>query len=59
MRSDQIKHETTGFKITNIHGDDEFNITALEDFLQQIILHIYPKDEHVDVIEKEIITFKE
>ena len=40
LRSEQTKYQTRGLKITDIHGDNEFNIKAIEDFLQPNILHI-------------------
>ena len=44
LRSEQTKYQTRGLKITDIHGDNEFNIKAIEDFLQPTILHIKPKN---------------
>ena len=35
------KHEQRGFEIIEIHGDNEFKIQSLRDFLQPINLHIY------------------
>ena len=43
----QNKHEQRGFEITDIHGDNEFNIQSLRAFLQPINLHIYAKYEYV------------
>ena len=37
LSSDQTKYDTRGIKITDIHGDNKFNIKALEYFLQPTI----------------------
>ena len=51
---DQNKHKQQGFKITDIHGDNKFNIQSLQDFLEPINLHIYTKYEYVGFIENAI-----
>ena len=43
----------------DIHGDNEFNIQSLRDFLQPINLHIYAKYEHVGFIQNAIKKIKE
>ena len=48
---DRNNHEQRGSEITDIHGDNEFNIQSLRDFLHPINLHIYAKEEHVGFIE--------
>ena len=59
IEQDQNKHEQRGVEITDIHGDNEFNIQSLRVFLQPINLHIYAKEEHVEFIENSIKTIKE
>ena len=43
---------------TDFHGDNEFNIQYLIDYLRPLTIHTYTKDEHVGFIEKEISTVK-
>ena len=59
LNSDQTKYQTRGFNITDIHGEHEFNIKALEFFLQSTILHVYRKDEHLGILYTAIFTVKE
>ena len=59
IEQDLNKHEQRGFDITDIHGDNEFNIQSLRNFLQPINLHIYAKEENVGFIENAIKTIKE
>ena len=58
IERDRNKHEQRGFEITDIHGDNKFNIQSLRDFLQPINLHIYAKEEHVGFIKNAIKTIK-
>ena len=48
-----------GFNITDIHGDNEFDIEELKDRLHPANLHIYGKVEHVGTIERSIRTVKQ
>ena len=59
IERDRNKHEKRGFEITDINGDNEFNIQSLRDFLQPINLHIYAKEEHVGFIDNAIKTIEE
>jgi hypothetical protein len=52
-------YETRGFQITDVHGDNEFDIKRVKEFLLPATLHIYGKDEHVGIIERLIRTVKE
>ena len=52
-------YESRGFKITDIHGDNEFDVQTLRDFLLPAVLHIYGRDEHVPSIERSNRTIKE
>ena len=52
-------YESRGFRITDIHGDNEFDVQTLRDFLLPAVLHIYGRDEHVPTIERSNRTVKE
>ena len=52
-------YESRGFKITELHGDNEFDVPALKDFLLPITIHIYGREEHVPNIERSNRTIKE
>ena len=54
IEQDINKHEQRGFDITDMHGDNEFNIRSLRYFLQPINLHIYAKEEHVGFLKNAI-----
>ena len=41
------------------HGDNKFNIKALETALLTGLLHINEKNEHVGIIEQSVHTIKE
>lgn len=52
-------HESRGFIIENIHGDNEFNNDELIENLKPKTTIIYPPREHVKEIERSIRTMKE
>ena len=52
-------YQKRGFKVTDIHGDNEFNIESLHSELLPITVHIYAPDEHVHEIQRANRTFKE
>jgi hypothetical protein len=52
-------YNARGFDITDIHGDNEFNIASLKQHLLPTATHIYGANEHVGVIERSIRTVKE
>mmetsp|Transcript_14843 Transcript_14843/g.21238 ORF Transcript_14843/g.21238 Transcript_14843/m.21238 type:complete len:412 (+) Transcript_14843:616-1851(+) len=52
-------YENRGFNITDIFGDNEFNITKLKTILSPVNLHLCGRDEHVPIIERSIRTIKE
>ena len=54
----QIYH-SRGFKLTIVHADGEFNIDTVRTVLLPAQLTIYAKNEHVSIVERSIITFKE
>ena len=37
-----------------MHGDNEFDMESLKNFLLPAILHIYGKNEHVGVAERAV-----
>ena len=55
----QHKYISRGFNITDYHGDNEFDKSALKEFLEPALLHIYGRNEHVGPIERSIRTIKE
>ena len=46
----KTKYDTRGFKITDYHGENKFNIKILETSLLPGLMHIYAKNEHVGMI---------
>ena len=48
-----------GFNITDVHGDNSFNIKSIKSHLLPIYKHIYGKEEHVGIIERIIMVIKE
>ena len=48
-----------GFSLTNVHGDNKFNINKLKTTLSPSTLHLCARDEHVPIIERSIRTVKE
>ena len=59
IKKDCQTYERRGFEITDINGDNEFNIPSLKEALQPKVMHIYAKNEHVGFIENAIKTVKE
>ena len=53
------KYGCRSFKLTDFHGDNEFDKAKLKDFLEPGILHAYGREEHVGPIERSIRTVKE
>jgi len=47
------------FKVTVIHGDNEFNVESIKDACVPSSFHICAKNEHIPVIERSIRTVKE
>ena len=52
-------YKRRGFKITGVHGDNEFDLEELRDEIRPALLYIYGKDEHVAQIERSGRTIKE
>ena len=48
-----------GFKVTVIHGDNEFNVDSIKDACIPSRFHICAKNEHIPVVERSIRTVKE
>ena len=46
----QHKNGSRGFIITDYHGDNEFDKSALKEFLEPALLHVYGRNEHVGPI---------
>ena len=53
------KHDCRGFKITDMHAENEFDKVALMYFLQPTLLHICGRDEHVAFIDRSVRKTKE
>ena len=53
------KYEERGFKITDIHGDPEFDSDILRNAFPEKKFHIYTQGEHVGIVERSIRTIKE
>ena len=53
------KYESRNFQITDCHADNEFDKSAMRDFLEPALLHIYARNEHVGIIERPTRTIKE
>ena len=53
------KYRCRSFKITDFHGDSEFDKEKLKDFLEPRILHTYAREEHVGIIERSVRSIKE
>ena len=52
-------YENRGFKITDLHADNKFDIDVLKKEIAPITTHIYGRLEHVGTIERSIRTVKE
>ena len=52
------KYYARGFNVTIIYGDNEFNIAQLKEYLLPILVEIYVKYEHVEIIERVIRAMK-
>ena len=53
------KYDARGFNVTIVHGDNEFKMSQLKYYLLPILLYIYGKYKHVDIIERFIRVMKE
>ena len=51
-------YTTRGFRIENIHADNEFNKKDIKNSQLPALFHIYGKDEHVGLIERSNRTVK-
>ena len=45
------KYDARGFNVTIIHGYNGFNISQLKEYPLPILVEIYGKYEHVDIIK--------
>ena len=52
-------YEDRGFIISDVHGDNEFNINKLKEIVSPATLNICAREEHVPIIERSIRTVKE
>ena len=52
-------YDARGFNLTIIRGENGFTVAKFKDYLLPIIVEIYGKDEHVDIIERVIRVMKE
>ena len=59
MESIINKYHSRSFKLTDFHGDSEFDKQKLKDFLEPGILHTYAREEHVGIIERSVRSIKE
>ena len=59
IERDINKYEMRGFRVTDIHGDNEFNNQSFIDALDPVNVHVYAKEEHVGFIENGVETVKE
>ena len=50
--------EARGFTIAVVHGDNEFDVKTIREFLLPAILEIYGKDKYVVPIERSARTVK-
>ena len=48
-----------GFNISDLHGDNEFDMDDLKDAIKPASTHIYAPEEHVAPIERAVRTVKE
>ena len=53
------KYETRGFEVTDIHGNNEFNIQYIINAVIPANVHEYSKDEHVGFIDNVVTFIKE
>ena len=53
------KYECRSFKISDFHGDNEFDKDTLRTFLDPALFHTYGREEHVGTIERSVRTVKE
>ena len=52
------KYQTRGFHITDVHGDNEFDIDGIKDAILTTIVHAYAKNEHVGEVENTVKYIK-
>ena len=53
------RYNSRGFTICDYYGDNEYDKSALREFIEPAILHVYGREEHVGPIERSIRTVKE
>ena len=53
------KYQSRGFEISDIFGDNEFNVSTLHEFFRPITIHTCAPEEHVPQIERQNRTTKE
>ena len=52
------KYDASGFNLTIIHVYNEFNIAQLKEYPLPVLVEIYGKYEHVDIIDRVIRVIK-
>jgi hypothetical protein len=52
-------YHARGFMVTDIHGDNEFDINDLRHALSPTTIHIHGVEEHSGIVERSIRTIKE
>ena len=56
---DRKKYEARSLNVTDIHGDNEFNIQPIIDATLPALFHAYAREEHVGFIENSVKHIKE
>jgi len=51
-------YSSRGFRVENIHGDNDFNREDIKRSELPTLFHIYGRDEHVGIIESSNRTVK-
>lgn len=60
MNKKQIEYyRSRGFIIRGVHVDNEFDTDEVRVVKGNVVLHVYAKDEHVKVVDRDLRTIKE
>ena len=59
VRETITRYEDRGFKVAAVHADNAFDNEQMRTAIGSRVLHIYAREEHVGVIERQIRSLKE
>eukprot|EP00957_Ditylum_brightwellii_P069133 5249704-Ditylum_brightwellii.AAC.1 len=59
LKEQIVYYGSRGLIIGAVHVDNEFDCDEVKNVIDNAVLHVYAKDERVQVVQRELRTIKE